>query len=220
MYIKVNGMELFYEKSGQGNPIVLLHGNGEDHTIFDVLAARLSQGYTVYAIDSRGHGKSSRVKNFDYRAMMEDIAAFIRGLNISDPMLFGFSDGGIIGLLLAIEYPGMLSKLIISGANTQHDGIKTMSSILMKIFYLFTRDQKLKLMLTQPNITSADLNKIITPAMVLAGSRDLVKDEHTRMIAANIKNSVLRILEGEDHASYVLHSDKMFDIINDFNNNA
>jgi pimeloyl-ACP methyl ester carboxylesterase len=134
MYIKVNGIELFYEKYGSGNPIVLLHGNGEDHTIFDVLVLQLSQHHTVYAIDSRGHGKSSSVKSLDYRVMMEDIAAFITKLGIENAMLYGFSDGGIIGLLLAIEHPSMLSKLIISGANTHPGGIKIIYTIFMQIF--------------------------------------------------------------------------------------
>ena len=216
MYIKVNGIELFYEKRGSGNPIVLLHGNGEDHTIFDVLILQLSQHHTVYAIDSRGHGKSSNVKSLDYRVMMEDIAAFITELGIENAMLYGFSDGGIIGLLLAIEHPAMLSKLIISGANTQPSGIKIINAIFMQISYFFTREQKIKLMLTQPNITNAELNAISTPTLVLAGSKDVVKDKHTKMIAANIKNSVLRILEGESHSSYVVRSDKLYGIIAPF----
>ncbi|MDR2561823.1 MAG: alpha/beta hydrolase [Holophagales bacterium] len=216
MYLKVNGIELFYEKCGSGNPIILLHGNGEDHTIFDVLTSQLSRHCTVYAIDSRGHGKSSSVKHFDYRSMMEDVAAFIKELSIDNVMLYGFSDGGIIGLLLAIEHPNMISKLIVSGANTLPSGIKTINAILMQVSYLFTRDQKLKLMLTQPNITNVELDTISTPTLVLAGSKDVVREEHTRMIAANIKNCTLKILEGESHSSYVVHSDKLYGIIAPF----
>jgi len=216
MFIKANGTELFYQKSGEGNPILLLHGNGEDHTIFDVLAKQLSPKYTVYAIDSRDHGKSSKCKTLYYQDMMEDIAAFIRKLEIQKPILYGFSDGGIIGLLLAIHYPDMLSKLIISGANTHPSGAKKTLVVIGKIAYFFTRSRKLKLMLTQPNITEAELNKITTPTLVLAGSKDFIKDEHTRAIAKNIPNSVLNILEGEGHASYVLHSDKLYRIIKPF----
>jgi len=216
MHINVNGIELFYEVRGSGNPIVLLHGNGEDHTIFDELAEQLSQHYTVYSIDSRGHGKSGSVKSLDYRSMMEDVAALIRELGIENAALYGFSDGGIIGLLLAIEYPDILSRLVISGANTRPSGIKTLAAISMRISYFFTWDQKTKLMLTQPNISESDLNSIKTPTLVLAGSKDVVKEEHTRMIAANIKNSVLRILEGESHSSYVVHSKKLYGVIGPF----
>ncbi|MGI6004748.1 MAG: alpha/beta fold hydrolase [Christensenellales bacterium] len=216
MFVKVNGIRLFYEKSGKGNPIILLHGNGEDHTIFDVLTKQLSENYTVYAIDSRDHGKSDRVKNLDYNSMADDIAAFIQALNVEKPILYGFSDGGIIGILLAIEYPHMLSKLIISGANIRPDGIKAVYAALMKIIYFFTRSRKFKLMVTQPNIAEASLGRIITPTFILAGSKDLVKEAHTKTIARNIPGSVLQILEGEGHASYVLHSEKLHKIIQPF----
>jgi len=209
-------VKLFYEKSGRGTPILLLHGNGETHSIFDVLTEQLSKQYTVYAIDSRDHGKSDRVKNLDYSDMMEDVIAFTGELNIEKPILYGFSDGGIIGLLIAINYPDMLSKLIISGANTHPDGIKTFFVTLVKIAYFFTRNQKFKMMLTQPNISTDDLKKIIIPTFVIAGSKDLVKDEHTHMIADNIKNSVLKVVQGEGHASYVIHSKKLYDIISPF----
>jgi len=216
MYLSVNGIELYYEKTGQGLPIVLLHGNGEDHSIFDLLTPRLSSKYTVYAIDSRDHGKSSKVKHLDYQSMMEDVAEFIRQLDIQSPLLYGFSDGGIIGLLLAIKYPGLISKLIISGANTHPNGTKRFTHNFMKIIYFFTRNRKYKLMLTQPNITEAELQSIVTPTLVLAGSKDVIIEEHTRTLARNIPGSTLRILDGETHSSYVIHSDKLYAIIEEF----
>lgn len=213
MNITVNGIDLYYEKTGHGAPMILLHGNGEDHTIFDVLTRQLAPSYTVYAIDSRDHGKSGKVKQLSYQDMMEDVAAFVRALSIESPILYGFSDGGIIGLLLAVRYPAMLSKLIISGANTRPDGTKKWFLALLRIMYLFTRNQKVKMLLTQPNITDAELNTIVTPTLVLAGSKDVVKDEHTRNIAKNIPGSALRILKGESHESYVIHSKKLYGII-------
>ena len=213
MYIKTNGANIFYKKSGQGHPIILLHGNGQTHAIFDVLEKQLSQNYTVYAIDSRGHGKSSKVKNLDYKSMMEDIATLIRELHIQKPILFGFSDGGNIGLLLAIQYPNVLSKLIISGSNTTPNGIKPIYMALIKVAYFFTRSKKFKLMLTQPTIKKTDLHNIVTPTLVLAGSKDFIREEHTKAIAKNIKNSTLRILKGEGHMSYVVRSRKLYEII-------
>jgi len=216
LYFKTSEIELYYEKTGQGEPVVLLHGNGEDHTIFDVLVKQLSPDYTVYAIDSRGHGKSGKVESLDYNSMMEDVALFIREMGIQKPIMYGFSDGGIIGLLLAVKYPEMLSKLIISGANTHPDGIKGIHILPMKIVYFFTGSRKNKLMLTQPCITDAELNAIVTPTLVLAGSKDLIKENHTRNIAKNIPGSVLRILEGESHGSYVVKSEKLYEIIKIF----
>ena len=78
MYAIVNGLKLFYHKEGSGRPVILLHGNGEDHTIFDVAIRDLARSYTVYALDSRAHGKSDPVPSLTYREMAEDVAAFIR----------------------------------------------------------------------------------------------------------------------------------------------
>ena len=216
MIINVNGVELYYNKSGSGDPVILLHGNGQDHTIFRVLIKKLSADYTVYAIDSRDHGKSSKVSHLDYMSKMKDVAEFIRELGLEKPVLYGFSDGGIIGLLLAIHFPETLSKLIISGANTNPSGIKWFSTAFLKTWYFFTRSNKVKMMLTQPDITDAELNTIITPTLVLAGHHDFIKEEHTISIAKNIPGSVLRILKGESHTSYVLNSTKIYDIIMSF----
>lgn len=216
MYISANNVELYYEKIGKGEPIILLHGNQESSKIFDVLIKRLSQTHTVYAIDSRGHGKSSKVKELFYEDMAEDIACFIRELRLEKPVLYGFSDGGILGLIIASRYPDLLSRLIISGANTNPTGGKRIFTIVAKIIYTVTRSPYYKLMIYQPDISTESLNKIIIPTLVLAGSRDMIKEEHTRYIADSIKGSTLRILKGESHMSYVIHSEKLYDIIEPF----
>jgi len=215
-FIEVNGVELFYRKKGEGPPIIMLHGNGENHRIFRELRNKLSEKRTAYTLDSRDHGRSGKVKVLNYMDMMEDVADFIRKLNLHKPALFGFSDGGIVGLLLAINYPETLSALIVSGANTQPDGVKRMGVALMKIVYFFTRNQKFKLMLTQPDIKDAELESIITPTLVLAGSKDMVKEEHTRNIASRIPDSMLLILQGENHTSYVVRSEKLEGVIEPF----
>jgi len=216
MRINVKGLELFYRVSGEGPPVILLHGNGQDHTIFRTLIKKLSANYTVYALDSRDHGKSGKVKRLDYVSKMEDVAEFIHILEIQKPIVYGFSDGGIIGLLLAIYHTELLSKLIISGANINPDGVKTIFMVLMKIAYFFTRSNKLKLMITQPDITEEDLYTIKTPTLVLAGRHDIIKEEHTKMIARSIEGSELRIIPGESHTSYVLHNEKLYEIIKSF----
>jgi pimeloyl-ACP methyl ester carboxylesterase len=216
MYQKVNGIELYYEKMGQGNPIILLHGNGEDHKIFLKLISELAKNYTVYAIDSRGHGRSTQVKELDYVSMAKDIATFIQVLNVEQPILYGFSDGGILGLLLAAHNPGLLSKLIISGANIKPDGIRAWYFRSFQLIYLFTRNPKYKLMVSQPNITDEELSKINIETLVLAGSKDMIREKHTRHIAECIPRSTLQILEGEDHMSYVYDNEMLYKIIKPF----
>lgn len=216
MYQSVNGINLYYEMSGSGEPFILLHGNGESHKIFDRLILQLSGSYRVYAIDSRGHGKSSKVKSLDYETMSEDIAEFITKLKLNKPILYGFSDGGILGLMIAYKYPDMLSKLIISGANAHPSGIINKYLRVMKLVYGISRSNKFKLMLTQPDISDEELGRIKAQTLVLAGSNDMIKEEHTRHMAECIPGSKLQIIEGEDHMSYVVHSLKLYDIIKPF----
>lgn len=216
MFIEVNGVELFYEKTGQGKPIILLHGNSENHGIFDILTKQLSKKYCVYAVDSRGHGKSSRVKEFHYEEMAEDIVSFIAKLQLQGAILYGFSDGGILGLIIASRYPELLSKLIISGANLNVKGIKPLYNAITRLIYVLTRNKKFKMMLKEPDIKDEELAGIRIPALVLAGEKDMIKEEHTRHIAELIQGSTLKLLEGESHMSYVIHSEKLYDIIKPF----
>lgn len=209
MYLKVNGVNLYYDQTGQGEPLVLLHGNGEDHRIFDELVRELSHRFTVYRLDSRGHGKSERVKTIFYDRMAEDTAAFIRELGLERPALYGFSDGGITGLLLAIRYPELLSKLAVSGANLCPEGLKGRCLTLFRISGFFTRSPLTRMMLTEPHIPLNELERVAVPVLVLAGARDIVREAHTREIAAHIPNSRLEILAHETHSSYVVHTPRL-----------
>lgn len=89
MYIQLNGQILYYEKYGEGQPFLLVHGNGETHEIFDVLIPELAEHYTVYAIDSRGHGLSASPKELHYMDMADDMAAFIDALELKAPLFYG-----------------------------------------------------------------------------------------------------------------------------------
>ncbi len=213
MEIKVNNVKLYYEEYGSGKPIILLHGNQETHEIFDKLIDKLKRKNKVYAIDSRCHGRSENPKEISYNLMCDDIIQFIKTLNIEKPIIYGFSDGGIIGILVAIKEPNLLSKLIVSGANITPNAFTTTDFILTKLFYFFTRSKYIKMMLDEPNIPLKDLHKITIPVHVLAGEKDVIKLEHTKLIANNIKNSTVEIVSNEKHGSYIIHSDKIYEII-------
>ena len=213
MKIKVNGITLNYKQAGSVSPLILLHGNGSNHKCFNKLIKMLQPQYTVYALDSRCHGKSQNTKELSYNLMAEDTAQFIKTLKLKSPILYGFSDGGIIGLIVAYTYPNLLSKLIVSGANLTPSGFKSGTLKLIKLAHFLTHSKKLKMMLTQPNITPQQLNNITTPTVVLAGSRDIIKPEHTQEIANNIKNSTLQIIKKESHSSYVLNNKKLYNIL-------
>ena len=213
MKIFVNNVNLYYETFGKGQPIILLHGNGETHEIFDKLIEKLKSHYKVYAIDSRCHGKSEDLVEISYDIMRDDIIEFIKKLNIKNPILYGFSDGGIVGLLIAIKEPDLLSKLIVSGANVSTDGIKKKDYFLTKLIYLITRNKLLKIMINEPNIKKEELKSIQIPTVVLAGEKDCIKYEHSKFIAYNIPNSRFEIIKSETHGSYIVHSEKLYGII-------
>lgn len=216
MYTKINGININYEKMGRGRDIILLHGNGEDHTMFYELATLLSQDFTVYALDSRGHGESEPVEHLTYEEMAEDVAAFIKKKKLKHPILYGFSDGGILGLLVAINHPGLISKLIISGANLKPTGLKNWFLRQCEVDWENEHSPLIELMLSQNEITHEALHKIKIPTLVLAGENDLVKYAHTKSIHRNIENSQMQIIPGEGHDTYVIHNPKLYDIIAPF----
>ena len=214
MIAKVNGVELFYEVVGSGDPLIMVHGNSEDHTIFEVAADKLKDRFTCYLIDSRDHGKSSKVNSLSYQDMADDIKSFILQLGLDNVTFYGFSDGGIIGLLVASQ-TDLVKRLIVSGANTQPDGVKKWMVTFMKVLYLFTKDQKIKMMLIEPHIFDDELARIACDTTVIAGEKDLITKEHTEHIAKAIKGSKLMILPEEGHGSYIVKKTKIADIILD-----
>ena len=213
----VNGVTLHYETSGEGRPVVLVHGNGEDHHIFDVAIAQLVKaGYKVYAPDSRGHGANEPLPEYHYADMAEDMYQFIRTLKLDKPAFYGFSDGGIIGLLLVSSHPDCIGALAISGTNLSPDGL--IPSFVEEYTAINTAnpDPLITLMLTEPHIDPEALKKTTIPVLVTAGENDLILQSETEKIADLIPKSTLIILKGEDHGSYIVDSDIMGKLLIDF----
>lgn len=216
MYFQHEHVYLYYEVSGTGKPIIMLHGNGEDITIFSKAIDKLKEHFTVYAIDTRGHGKSSPVHEYHYSDMAEDVYAFIKGNGIEKPAVYGFSDGGITALMLGYTHPDAVSAIIASGANSSPKGLKTLYRFGYRKLSHFYHDPKIGLMLREPQMTREDLEKITVPVLLTAGSKDMIKKEDTEFLHSSIRGSSLMILEGEGHDSYVADSDKIAEIIKDF----
>ena len=212
-----NGIEINYEVFGAGKPFILLHGNGEDHTIFYELIEDLKNEYTVYAIDSRSHGKSAQGE-LSYSLMAEDVKCFIESLNLEKPIVYGFSDGGIIGIILATKYPDLISTLISSGANVQPSGLRWYIRAFFKAQNYIKPSPFLALMINEPNITEEDLKGITANVLVLCGSRDMIPYKHSEYIARSIPNATLKVLKGETHGSYVINSKKLYPIIKSYLN--
>lgn len=215
MIVSVNGVNIYYEAQGSGQPLLLVHGNGEDHTIFQEAVEVLSRRFTCYAVDSRGHGASSPVRELHYEDMAVDMAALLETLDLQNVVYYGFSDGGIIGLLTALK-TRRLKAMIISGVNVEPHGMVDEVYQAIQQDYEATGSPKALLMLQEPWITKEQLKEIKLPVLVLAGSEDLIKEEHTRFIARYLPHSRLKILEGEGHETYVIHSRKIAEEILEF----
>ena len=211
----VNGIRLFYEQTGEGRPLVLLHGNCEDHSIFDEAVAVLAERFTCYGIDSRGHGESDRVDELHYDDMAADLLAFLGALDLRDAVLCGYSDGGIVALLAA-RRTDRITDLIVCGANTHPRGLKGRAYRNIRREHRQDPDIYNAVMLREPHITAEDLSTIRARTLVVAGSRDIIREKDTRFIAENIPGAELLILLGEDHGSYIDHSDRIAHIILDF----
>jgi len=212
MWIEVNGIKMYYEKCGEGRPLVLVHGNSEDHTTFRDSIWLLRRHFTVYSVDSRDHGLSQKTGELHYSDMADDMVAFMDQLGLKDAVFFGHSDGAIIGLLAAMR-TDRIGLLLAGSANMTPKGVAPWLRTFIKAVYAFNRDPKMYLMLTEPDITAADLAEIRTPTVVIAGSRDVVTEEETYAIAGSIPGAKLRILGGEDHMSYVTQGSRLADII-------
>jgi pimeloyl-ACP methyl ester carboxylesterase len=213
-YVEVNGLRIHYAEAGEGRPVVLLHGNGEDHNLFETEIGQLvAAGYRVYAPDSRGHGKNEPLTEYHYADMAEDVYQFIKTLGLEKPALYGHSDGGIIALLLEISHPGTLSVMAVSGTNLSPEGI--ISSFIEEFTELNEKkpDPLITLMLTEPHIDPAELRKITIPVLVTVGDDDLILPEETEKLSENLPNSVTVVVEGADHGSYIVGSPVMGEML-------
>ena len=200
-FVDVNGVSVFYEVRGSGPAMVMIHGNGEDHTIFDKAASALEDRFTIYLPDSRGHGRSSPVDEYHYQDMADDLDAFVRVLGLERPIVVGFSDGGIIGLKYASQHPDGLSRLFACGANSNPDALKGMWAWMLR--HRRDVDPKERMMLTEPHITAEDLSEISVPVSVVVGSRDCIRRSDTEFISSSIRDSETIVVPGSDHCRYI-----------------
>ena len=202
-------IELFYEEMGSGEPFILLHGNGEDHTIFDNVAKHFANQYHVIAIATRGHGKSPLGDEpFSLYQFAEDLNEFMNEQKIEKANILGFSDGGNIALIFASEYPEKVIKLIANGANTKPSGIKPLVHLAMLFRYMlysvaaaFSGKFELKkalyyIMLHEPHITKEELEQITAPTLVLVGTEDLIRESESKYIKKSIPNSEIVFVLG------------------------
>ena len=210
MEINVNNIKLNYIKEGAGKPIILLHGNGEDHHIFDEIINKLKKNLTVYAIDSRNHGESEKTEVFTYEIIAEDICEFIKKLKLDDVYIIGFSDGAIIALMAEMMFPKLIGKMALLGINLKPSDFKKSAYDYLLKEYNETKDPLFKMMLEQPDIELGKLKSVNTPTLVIAGENDIFYKKTFINITKTMPNAVLKIMSGHDHSSYIINQDILY----------
>ncbi|MBE9537530.1 MAG: alpha/beta hydrolase [Proteobacteria bacterium] len=224
-YAEVNGIRMYYEVYGQGEPMVLIHGSGESIEAMKFQIRHFAKNYRVLVADSRAHGKSGTgTGRLTYEQMADDWSALMDSLNMQHANIFGWSDGGNIGLLLAIHHPDKVAKLVTMGANLRPDSSAVypwarewVASESRKIEDMLASGDKSQdwnrlkqqfgLLREQPTISLQAAQGIIVPVLVMAGDRDIIRMEHTVQIFQTLPNAQLAILPGETHFAPHNHPD-------------
>jgi len=219
-YAPVNGIQMYYAVFGKGDPVLLIHGGLGHADIWASQVATLSKTHKVIVADSRGHGRSTRTDApFGYDLMASDYLALLDHLKIDKTALIGWSDGGIIGIDIALHHPERLTRLFAQAANVTTDGLDP-GVLTNKTFAAYIdrsgRDYK-KLSKTpdqyeafvaqishmwesQPAWTKEELAKITTPTAIVAGDHDeAIKRAHTEYMASAIPGAKLIILPNASH---------------------
>ncbi len=221
-YADVNAIKVYYEIYGAGEPLLLLHGNGGSIENFLYQIPELSKHFKVIAVDSRAQGKSTDSdKEITYALMASDMSALIDKLNLDSVYVVGWSDGGNVGLELALAQPQKVKKLVTFGANYTHENfmappdsvameandprlLKTTPSLQKYKERLdrlspAVRKKLSDLMEKYPNLTVEQLKQIKVPVLVVVGDRDAINLEQTISLFRNLPHSQLLIVPGASH---------------------
>ncbi|MGV7106095.1 alpha/beta fold hydrolase [Flavobacterium sp. U410] len=202
-YIDIGDAKIYYESYGKGEPLILLHGNNGSISDFYKLIPELAKHFNVIAIDTRGQGRSTDLTTSDYtyKLFAADLLRIIQHLNLEKINILGWSDGGNTGLVFNSKHPEKVNKLITIGANLNPDGIQEnlINTFKSQISEQQGNQRLIRLMLNHPHITPDELEKIKNPVLVFAGSNDVIKEEHTKLIHRLIKGSELKIILNASH---------------------
>lgn len=219
-YAEIRGIKMYYEIYGTGEPLLIIHGNGGSIADFNFQIPFFEKNYQVILADSRAQGKTVDDRDsLSYEMMADDLNSLLDVLKLDSCNVIGWSDGGINGLLLAMRHPEKVKKLAITGANLWPD-----SSAVDPYVYRITlagyqdllkqspsplqkRELKLhRLLCFEPNMTTAQLAAIKCPTLVMGGDHDVIRPEHTMLIAHAIPESYLWIVPNSGHAVPIFKS--------------
>jgi pimeloyl-ACP methyl ester carboxylesterase len=230
-YYNIRGFKMYTEIYGSGQPLLIIHGNGGSIKDFTNQIPYFSNKYKVILADSRAQGKSTdNGDSLSYEMMADDLASLLAEMKVDSAFVIGWSDGGINGLLLAIRHPEKVKKLAVTGANLWPDTTAVFNDVENMVMpqYTFLKNKVnrttteknswklVRLLIEEPHISLQDLHKIAIPTLVIGGDHDVIKPEHTMLIAQNIRQSYLWILPASGHSTPIVYKDEFNKKVQDF----
>jgi len=237
-YVSLRGVSSYHETTGEGPPLVLLHGGFCSLEVLRPLARALSTAYQVYAAERPGHGRTpDRDGAYSYDEVVSDTLAYLDAMDLTDAHVVGYSDGAVAGLLLGRDHPDRVRSLVTISANLDPGGFVTedrqdravpadaMRSITAQYAdlspdgagYSAVVSAKLHAMWAEePDIAASSLTAIVAPTLVIAGQHDMVALEHTALIAESIPAAQLAVVPGTSHLLVLERPQFIGVVISDF----
>ncbi|HEX4819421.1 MAG TPA: alpha/beta hydrolase [Acidimicrobiales bacterium] len=226
-----------YSVQGSGEPVVLLHGGLSDRSAWMFQIPVLAESFRVFAFDRRGHGTSPDTDApFSYEEMADETAAFLEDVVGGPAHLVGWSDGGIVALLVSLRRPDLVRRQVLMGANFDVDGLlpgfdtgddpDAESVAMIKVVYegvapdpghwpeFYAKGNAL--FRAAPHVPASDLETVTAPTLVLAGDDDCIHHAHTVELFERIPDAQLAIVPGTSHFLFMEKPALVNQLITDF----
>ncbi len=238
--IDYQGAKIHYVSYGQGDPVLLLHGGLSNRlSWFSQIPWLVASGRRVILIDTRGHGYSTKGHSkLSYQIFAEDTLQVLDRLGIQRTDVVGWSDGGIIALLLGLESPQRIAKIVAISANFHPSGVileaESPQSVSNTGFLKSIRDwfrgvwsgageqhpsleaEIIELWRTEPQLEHSDLHAITSPTLVVVGENDIIDLNHSNELARMLANGRIEVIPGAGHAAPVTHAQEINQLIASF----
>jgi pimeloyl-ACP methyl ester carboxylesterase len=219
-YVQLGEVKTWYEVEGDGPPLVLLHGGMSDSTAWGMQVPAFSQRHRVFSPDRRAHGKTPDVEGpLSYDGMAADTVAFLETVVGGPAYLVGWSDGGIVALLVALRRPDLVTRQVVIGANFHHEGLLDAFHLgddpnaddvaLFKGMYeanavdpanwpvFFAKSERM--WREEPTMTIVDIARINAPTLVMVGDDDAIEYDHTVALFEALPVGQLAVVPGTSH---------------------
>ena len=218
--VDINGHPTWVEdRGGNAEPLLLLHGGlGNSDDLLNSIGPGLSDGFRVLAFDRRGHGYTADTEaDFHYADMADETIGVLEKVVGGPAHLVGWSDGGIIALIVALRRPDLVRKLVVVGANYHFEGIapveldpgSAVPQELGKAYIARSPDgpghldvvmnKSFRMVASEPTLSTADIARISMPVLVVAGDDDLVTLPHTVALYEALPKGELAVIPAASH---------------------